>query len=200
MVSTVIAPLNTGISWSVVVKVVLMHSQTTRHDRILYSISKRKLLLWSAKYGTFLMFCMLRLPCFYSRLWNYVRWLWQDLLWKPQTHLNFCIDINLTSGLLQEQWLYSHLQCIMYVTKGITHALFCLSVRTRHRIWCNGTKWCENRAEFTQIEPEVLNERGFVWMLGYLQHTWIFFAVRSAANTNSPPSKSSFKYRMALQA
>jgi len=59
MISTIIAPVNTGISRSVAVKVVLMHHQTTRHDRILYSISKRKLSYGLPSMVPLLIFCML---------------------------------------------------------------------------------------------------------------------------------------------
>ena len=133
MISTVTAPLNTGIPKSVVVKVVLMHRQTTRHDRILYSISKRKLLLWSAKCGTFLIFCML--PCLYSWLWNYVQWLWQDLLWKPQTHLNFCMDINLTSSLLHECNDYIVICSVLCILQKGSHML-CFEI-----LWELGTQY-----------------------------------------------------------
>jgi hypothetical protein len=172
----------------------------TRQNFIQYF--QEKSILWSVKYDTFLIFCMLKLPCFYGRLWNYVQWLWQDLLWKPHTCLNFCIDINLTSSLIHECNDYLVIICsvlhVCTLQKGLRMLcfIFLWDLGTEIDVMeLNDIRIC---AKFAQIEPE-LNKGGFVWMLGYIKRTWIFFAVRSVANTNSPPSKSSFKYRMALQ-
>ena len=96
---------------------------------------QEKTILWSAKYGTFLILCMLRRPCFYSRLWNYVRWLWQDLLWKPQTHLNFFVDVNLTSNLLREHNDYIVICSVLCTLHKGSHML-CFVI-----LWEMGTEY-----------------------------------------------------------